>query len=142
MIHAKLTQAALLIVVGGTGLGSLSGCSSASPSDATKSATPTQGTPSSSVAAKTSAGSAASAAAGECTEASILAALPAGSAMVKYDCAIASPTMWAAASVKPGPTVYFLQTTSGPWKVSTAKQMCGKPPAGLPKEIQAFCPKA
>jgi len=79
---------------------------------------------------------------GDCTEVSILAALPAGSTMVKYECAIASPTMWAAARVKPGPTVFFLQTTSGAWKVSTAKQICVTPPVGLPKEILAFCPKA
>jgi len=79
---------------------------------------------------------------GDCTEVSILAALPAGSTMVKYECAIASPTMWAAARVNPGPTVFFLQTTSGAWKVSTAKQICVTPPVGLPKEIQAFCPKA
>jgi hypothetical protein len=79
---------------------------------------------------------------GECTEASILKALPAGSTMVKYGCAIASPTMWAAARVKPGPKVYFLQNKGGAWKVSTADQVCGTPPKGLPKEIQAFCPKA
>ena len=59
--------------------------------------------------------------------------------MVKYECAIASPAMWAAARVNPGPVVFFLQTTSGPWKVSTANQICGKPPARLPKEIQAYC---
>jgi hypothetical protein len=50
--------------------------------------------------------------------------------------------MWAAARVNPGPTVFFLQTTSDAWKVSTAKQICVTPPVGLPKEIQAFCPKA
>jgi len=146
VIHAKLKGAALLMVVGGTGLGLLSGCSPASSNVATKSAAPTQGTPSNSATAKTttSAGSSAApaAAGGECTKVSILAALPAGLTMDKFQCAIASPSMWAAARVKPGPTVFFLQTTSGPWKVSTAKQICGKPPAGLPKEIQAFCPKA
>jgi hypothetical protein len=139
VIHATVRRAVFLVACGGTGLALLTGCSSSN--DATKPATSTQGTPSSS-AAKTSAGSAASAAAGECTEVSILAALPAGSIMDKYQCAIASPTMWAAARVNPGPRVFFLQTKSGAWKVSTAKQMCGKPPAGLPKEIQAFCPKA
>ena len=60
--------------------------------------------------------------------------------MDKFECAIVSPSMWAAARVKPGPTVYFLQTTSGAWKVSKADEVCGKPSAGLPKEILAFCP--
>ena len=62
--------------------------------------------------------------------------------MGKYQCALASPAMWAAASVKPGPRVFFLQTTSGAWKVSTADKICGNPRASLPKEIMAFCPKA
>ena len=61
--------------------------------------------------------------------------------MDKFECAIASPTMWAAARVKPGPKVFFLQTTTGPWKVSTADKVCGTPKTSLPKEIRAFCPK-
>lgn len=144
MTHARLRRAARLIVVGGTGLGLLSGCSSASSNVATKSATPAQDTTSNyaTATATISAGSsAAPAALGECNKASILAALPAGSTMAKYECAIASPWMWAAARVKPGPTVFFLQATSGAWKVSTAEQLCGTPPKGLPKEISAFCPK-
>jgi hypothetical protein len=40
--------------------------------------------------------------------------------------------MWAAARVKPGPTVYFLQSTSGAWKVSAADKVCGAPPRGPP----------
>jgi len=73
--------------------------------------------------------------------ASLLAALPAGSTMDKFQCAIASPTMWAAARVKPGPTVYFLSITSGAWKVSKTGQVCTTPNKSLPKEILAFCPK-
>jgi len=61
--------------------------------------------------------------------------------MDKFECAIASPTMWAAARVKPGLTAYFLQSTGGAWKVSRASQVCGNPSAGLPKEIGAFCSK-
>jgi hypothetical protein len=79
---------------------------------------------------------------GQCNEASILAALPAGSTMGKYQCDIASPWMWAAALVKPGPTVFFLQTKGGAWKVSRADQVCGASRQNLPKEVRAFCPKA
>ena len=92
--------------------------------------------------APTSGASSASPAAGECTDASILAALPAGSTMDKYQCATASPWMWAAARVKPGPTVFFLQAKSGAWKVSTAAQACGASSSGLPPEIKVFCTKA
>lgn len=62
--------------------------------------------------------------------------------MDKYDCAIASPSMWAAARVKPGATVFFLEAKAGAWKVYTAKQMCGASSSRLPKNILAFCPKA
>jgi len=61
--------------------------------------------------------------------------------MDKFQCAIASPAMWAAARVKPGPTVFFLQSTSGVWKVFKADQVCITPSKGLPKEILGFCPK-
>lgn len=155
MIHTTVRRAALLLACGGTGLALLVGCSSSSSSDATTSAaptpgvtasaTPTQGTPSKSDdhGKDPKAGvSSAHAALGECTKASILAALPAGSAMVKFQCAIASPWMWAAARVKPGPNVFFLQATSGAWKVSKADQICRAPSKSLPKEILAFCPKA
>lgn len=147
MIHAFARRAAILTVFAGTGLALLTGCSSSPSGEATTSRTPTSGgaatsSPQPTARASKSGASSVSTAAGECTDASILAALPAGSTMVKYQCAIASPTMWAAARVKPGPTVFFLQNTSGPWKVSTSDKVCGATSASLPPEIKAYCPKA
>ena len=77
----------------------------------------------------------------ECTEASILAALPAGSTMDKYSCEIVSPWMWAAARVKPGPTVVFLQTKGDTWKKVTTESVCSAPSKGLTNQILAFCPR-
>ncbi len=148
MIDPTVRKAARLLAYGGAGLALLTGCSSGSSGNATTSATRTQGGPSSSgvpirasVNATPSGASTSSPAPGECTEASILAALPPQSTMDKYECAIASPNMWAAARVKPGPRLFFLQTNGGVWKVSTADQLCRTPKANLPPEILAFCPK-
>jgi hypothetical protein len=140
MIHTTFSRAALLVVLSGTGLALLTGCSS----DPSGSAAPTQDRPSSSASSAAKAAAKAPVIAkvgGQCTDASILAALPAKSTMVKYDCAIASPTMWAAARVNPGAKVFFLQSTSGAWKVSKAAKACGATGAKLPKEIKAYCPK-
>jgi len=62
--------------------------------------------------------------------------------MDSYKCEIASPWMWAAARVKPGPRVFFLQNKGAVWKVSTADYVCGAARATIPKEILTFCPKA
>ena len=145
MIHTTVSRTALLVALSGIGLAFLTGCSSASSSGGSTSATPPKGSPSSvgaATKAPTSGATSASLAAGECTEASILAALPVGSTMDKYQCAIVSPWMWAAARVKPGARVFFLQSKTGAWKVYTPEKVCGANKAGLPKEILAFCPEA
>ncbi|MFN8169292.1 MAG: hypothetical protein U0S36_10965 [Candidatus Nanopelagicales bacterium] len=74
-----------------------------------------------------------------CTSASILAALPAGATMGKFECADVAGTQWAAASVNPGPTVYFLTANGSSWDVKTADEVCGTASAGLPQKLLAFC---
>ena len=51
-----------------------------------------------------------------CTESSIKGALTKGSAVVKFNCTITSPAMWAAVRVKTG-SVFFLTSVSGPWRL-------------------------
>lgn len=122
-----LRKSALL--VSGVGIAALTvtGCSSSS--DTTPSASPTL----------TSATATTSPVAAECTEGSILAALPEGSTMVKYNCADVSGTQWAAAKVDPGPTVFFLQEKNSTWDVSTADSVCGTASAGLPETLLNYC---
>ncbi len=75
----------------------------------------------------------------DCSTESILKALPAGSTMVKYQCADAAGVTWAAAAVNPGPTVFFLQLKNGSWSAQTADEVCGTASAGLPPAIVDFC---
>lgn len=74
-----------------------------------------------------------------CSEQSLLAALPEGSEMVKFNCASVSGTQWAAVEVNPGPTVFFLQDNGGTWDVSTSEEVCGTASAGLPPELLDYC---
>ncbi len=74
-----------------------------------------------------------------CSEQGILAVLPEGSEMVKYNCADVSGTQWAAVEVNPGPTVFFLQASGGSWDVSTSDEVCGTASAGLPPELLDYC---
>jgi hypothetical protein len=157
VIHPTVRSSVFAFAVAGTGLALVTGCSSPSSSVVTASATPTQGVTASATPTQGNpsrsddngkdpkpGASSAPAALGECNDASLLAALPAGSIMDKgkWQCALASPTMWAAVPLKPGPTVYFLQTKGGPWTVSKADQVCGAKKSGLPPEIRSFCPKS
>src|SRR5665647_30890 len=145
MIHTSVRRAALLVACGGSGLALLAGCSSTSSNDATTTATPTHVTPSGVIPSRSAAPandspSGALSVLGECNEPSLLAALPEVSKVIKFQCEIASPWMWAAARVN-GPRVFFLQTRGGAWRVSEADQVCGVPSKGVPKELLAFCPK-
>ena len=78
---------------------------------------------------------------GQCAEDSILQALPDGSTLEGFDCAVVSPAIWAAVRVKEGDKVYFLETTSGPWEIRKVEDVCSKPVKGIPKELLAYCPK-
>lgn len=77
--------------------------------------------------------------AGGCTAESILAVLPEGATIVRFDCESVSGTEWAAAEVEPGPTVFFLQQRSGTWDVSTSDEICGTASAGLPPKLLDYC---
>lgn len=74
-----------------------------------------------------------------CTAESLLAALPAGATMVRFDCESVSGTQWAAVEVEPGPTVFFLQQQGGTWDVSTSDEICGTASAGLPPKLLDYC---
>ena len=75
---------------------------------------------------------------GRCTKSSIQAALPKGSIVVKFDCTIASPAMWAAVRVKSG-SVFFLTSVAGPWKATQGKQLCGSKVRDIPKDLRTYC---
>ena len=130
------------IVAGAVGaVALLAGCSSTSSSGSvTTSTTPdptsTISTPSTATPTVTTT---ATSNAGECSEASILSALPAKLKLKDFDCAIASPAIWAAARVTSGPEVYFLESTAGPWKLYTSEKICSGAVKGVPKEILAYC---
>lgn len=119
-----LRKSALL--VSGVGIAALTvaGCSSSSDTTPTESPTATATT------APVTA---------ECTTDSILAALPDGSTMVKFDCADVGGTQWAAAKVDPGPTVFFLQEKNSTWDVSMSDEVCGTASAGLPEKLLKYC---
>ena len=74
-----------------------------------------------------------------CTAEAILASVPQGATMVRFDCETVEGTLWAAAEVEPGPTVFFLQEQNGTWDVSTSDEVCGTASAGLPPKLLAYC---
>ncbi len=73
-----------------------------------------------------------------CTESSIKGALTKGSAVVKFNCTITSPAMWAAVRVKTG-SVFFLTSVSGPWQVTPGQELCGVKIKKVPKELRDYC---
>ena len=75
----------------------------------------------------------------DCTSQALLAALPSGSTMLKYNCADAGGEVWAAAKVNPGNTVFFLKWKGGEWDAMTADSICGTASAGLPQELLDYC---
>jgi hypothetical protein len=74
----------------------------------------------------------------QCTKSSIEGALPKGSVLVKFDCTIASPAMWAAARVETG-SVFFLTSVAGPWTVTPGEALCGARRNEVPEEIRSYC---
>ena len=124
-------------------LGACSPASSAggSPSPTMPTSLPASETPSSDASETPPSDSAATADFGDCSEASILAALPSGSELKDFECEVASPALWAAARVTSGSTVYFLESTSGPWELHESEEICTGAVTGLPSEILAYCPE-
>lgn len=74
-----------------------------------------------------------------CTSTGILAALPGGAEMKRYDCAQVGDTEWAAARVDPGNTVFFLKSNGNAWQAMTADSVCGTASAGLPRSLLSYC---
>jgi len=113
-------------------LAAMAGCSSDDePDTPASSSTSSSSTPTS---AATSGGG------GDCTEESLLSALPGGATMVKYTCASAGDEQWAAAEVNPGHTVFFLKWNGSSWDAETSDDICGTASAGLPSELLDYCP--
>jgi len=59
--------------------------------------------------------------------------------MEKFTCAEAGSEYWAAAEVKPGPTVFFLKWSGSTWDVMTSDEVCGTASAGLPDKLLDYC---
>ena len=74
----------------------------------------------------------------QCTKSSIEGALPKGSVLVKFDCTIASPAMWAAARVETG-SVFFLTSVAGPWILTPGEALCGAKLNEVPEELRSYC---
>jgi hypothetical protein len=102
----------------------MSACASTSPNTPTPSRTSTTDTPTSKA---------------DCSPDAILQALPASATMIKFDCATAGNTDWAAAQVNPGTTVFFLQWNGTAWDAEDSDSVCGTASAGLPQKLLAYC---
>ena len=74
-----------------------------------------------------------------CTADAILAALPGGATMEKFDCADVSGQLWAAARVDPGDTAFFLQWNGTAWDAEDSGSVCGTASAGLPQKLLDYC---
>jgi co-chaperonin GroES (HSP10) len=83
-----------------------------------------------------------SAAKASCSSDAILAALPGGATMRRFDCAKVGDTEWAAAQVNPGDTVFFLQWNGRAWDAEDSDSVCGTASAGLPAKLLAYCEPA
>ncbi len=120
---------------------SIAGCSSDTPQNAGTSTTSASSpaTPSPSGDGSGASATSPSAAQAQCTKASLRDALPQGSKVDRFSCAIVSPSMWAAVALKNGGKTYFLRSTAGPWKVVNANKVCGDAVKGMPEELQAYC---
>ena len=73
-----------------------------------------------------------------CDVASVKAALPATSTeMQMFTCAPLSNGYWAAATINPGPTTYFLIDNSGRWEQTDSP--CGRNLPGMTDQIMDYC---
>ncbi|MCB0921224.1 MAG: hypothetical protein KDC08_05345 [Actinobacteria bacterium] len=127
-----------VILIAGLSVAALAACSGSSSSDTSPAETTPAASPTASP-TQTAALPTTSPTDSLCTEEAILAAIPEGSEMVKYNCADVSGTQWAAVEVNPGPTVFFLQASGDTWDVSTSDEVCGTASAGLPPELLDYC---
>ena len=125
-------RTALAVGIGSVALISLAACGSSSSSEAT----PTPSSPATSSSSNVPSGSDTQAA---CTSEAILAQLPGGATMQKFNCANAGGQEWAAARVNPGNTVFFLKWDGNAWQAETSGDVCGTASAGVPTELLSYC---
>ena len=59
--------------------------------------------------------------------------------MLKFDCSDAGGQEWAAATVHPGNTVFFLEWNGKARDAVTSGDVCGTASAGLPSQLLAYC---
>lgn len=129
-------KTAQTLALAGVAALAFTGCSGSSSSSPSASPSPAQSTTQPASPTASPSGSATSDA---CNADAILAALPTGSELVKFDCSDVSGTLWAAAEVNPGPTVFFLQQNGDTWQASTADEVCGTASAGWPEVLLDYC---
>ena len=127
--------AVAIAAVAGLLLGVAACSSSDSGSDSGSGSNTPAGSPSSSPSTSPSTGPAAA----DCTEEAILAAVPGGAEMEKFECAKVGDTEWAAAEVNPGNTVFFLQWNGSSWNAEDSDSVCGTASAGLPESLLSYC---
>lgn len=138
-VDKKLRMSVTILATGVMSVAALAGCSGSTSDTAaspTASTAPTSAAPSPSPTQTTASPSTST---DLCSEEAILAALPQGSEMSRFDCADVAGVQWAAAEVQPGPTVFFLQDADGTWDVSTSDEICGTASAGLPPKLLDYC---
>jgi hypothetical protein len=133
-----------IVLIAGLSVAALAGCSNSSSSPEvsptqTEASPVTSPTPTETTASPTTTPTSSPTTGSLCTEEAIMAAIPEGSTMVKYNCANVAGTEWAAVEVDPGPTVFFLQASGETWDVSTSDEVCGTASAGLPPELLDYC---
>jgi len=129
-----LVATAGIVATATAGCSSTSSSPSASPTPATSSASPTATATATTTAKPTTTPS------GMCTSEALLAVIPTGSTMVKYNCAMVGGTQWAAAVTGPTPNqVFFFQVNKGKWEPTMGSEICGTANAGLPPELLAYC---
>ena len=116
------------------------GCSATPSADGATTA-PTPGVTMTAVPSSTTASVDAAATVGQCTEASIRSSLPNGTTLQKFQCALGSPYMWAAARAEPGDTVVFMRSNNGPWVLVDTQLACERGPSSAPAELASMCPK-
>lgn len=133
-------QTAALVAAGFLVVGLLGGCTAASSGGGLPPAGTTDGSAAASASSQEAVRPSSTDDIAVCTEESILSALPEGSKVDKFSCAIASPTMWAAAIVEPSREAVFLQSTVGGWRLSEVDEACGAGANDIPTEIREYCP--
>jgi hypothetical protein len=134
--HSSAARGSVMAATVGLTIFFVAGCSSSSSSP---SASPTAASTSASESA-TATGNPTYTPSSLCSEQAILASVPSGASMVKYNCATVGGVEWAAVKVNPGGTVFFLQAKNGKWADTImGSDFCGTANAGMPQVLLDYC---